>query len=142
MHDNETSSRDLLLIAAIASGLSYQEAADAARCSKSTVARRMATSAFRAEVAEAREEHLHMLRGRLVEAQPTAVKVLSELMVGAGSEADRIRAAKVLLDVHRRDRLVDPTEVDRLIRAVVEIAFGHISEDRQDAFIAQVRALS
>ncbi len=138
---NSRGGADAVLIAALASGRSYQEAAEAAGCSKSTVARRMATDGFRADVSAAREEYIEMLRGRLLQAQPTAVSVLAEIMTRARSDADRILAARALLDVRTRDPLLDEQEVHRVVRLLIDLAMRHVPDDRQGAFVAEVRAL-
>ena len=140
--DDNGTSRDDVLIAALGAGHSYQETAEIARCSKSTVARRMTTASFRAEVAAAREEYVEMMRGRLLQAQPAAVTVLAELMTSADSEADRIRAARALLDVRKRDLILDEGEFVRVLRRIIDIAMTHVPEEKQAAFIAQVRAVS
>jgi hypothetical protein len=140
--NNGSRTRDEILVTALAAGLSYQEAANAAACSKSTVARRMATPTFFAEVACARDEYVGMLRGRLLEAAPAAVMVLSDLMVTARSDADRVRAARALLDMQRKDLFFDQAEIGRVIRCVVNAAINHLSDEEQMAFVADLRALT
>jgi hypothetical protein len=140
--DNGSRRIEEILVTALAAGLSYQEAADAAGCSKSTVARRMATPAFLGEVACAREEYVAMLRGRLLEAAPAAVMVLADLMATARSDADRIRAARALLEKQRKDLFFDQAEIRRLIRSVVDAAISHLSDEEQMAFVADLRALT
>jgi hypothetical protein len=141
--DNENRHASDPLVLALACGRSYKEAAELVGCSKATVARRMATPEFRASVCVAREEYATMLRGRLLQAQPDAVSVLVELMVTARSDGDRIRAARALLEMHKRDRLgVEQAEVERTLREVVDIAMTHIPEASQSTFIAEVQAIA
>jgi hypothetical protein len=140
--DHDGTSVDDVLIAALGAGHSYQETAEIARCSKSTVARRMTTASFRAEVAAAREEYVEMMRGRVMQAQPSAVTVLADLMMTATSDADRIRAARALLEVRRRDPFVDEGEFARVVRRIVDVAMTHVPEENQAAFIAEVRAIA
>lgn len=63
-------------------------------------------------------------------------------MVNGKSDADRIRAAKALLDTHRRDPLADESDVYRLLRTIIDLAIAHIPEANQGAFIAQARAIA
>jgi hypothetical protein len=65
---------DEVLVAALAAGASYEEAARAAGVSKSTVRRRMGEAAFRARVFDTRDELLTALRGRLLRAAPFALR--------------------------------------------------------------------
>jgi transposase len=71
--------RDSLVIAALARGASYADAARVAGVSKATVSRRMAEPTFRGRVAKEREETLERVRGTLVEGSLAAARTLVEL---------------------------------------------------------------
>lgn len=72
--------QDEVLIAALARGLTYRAAAEAAGVSRRTVARRMAEEAFAEEVAKVRGEYVSVVTGRLLEMAPAALDVLLELL--------------------------------------------------------------
>ena len=130
-------------MAALVSGLSYAEAGDIAGCSKSTVARRMRRPEFRGTVEEGRREFADMLSGRLLQAQPAAVTVLADLMATAISEADRIRAARALLQI-RRTELV-PMEIDdvrRIVGDVLDVALRYVPEENQRLLLRDLRAVN
>lgn len=71
---------DAILVAALAAGNSYQEAGRQAGVTERTVGRRMATPAFSARVAAAREERVAVMCGALTELAPRAVERLAELL--------------------------------------------------------------
>jgi hypothetical protein len=66
---------DGLLVAALATGASHDEAGRSAGVSKTTVKRRMASEKFRRAVAEERLEVVETVRGRLVGAAPSASRL-------------------------------------------------------------------
>jgi len=96
--------RDAVLIAALARGASYTEAAHVAGLSKATVARRMAEPAFRGQVIEEREETIERVRGMLIEGSLAAAKTLLELASGAAGESVRLAASLRTLELVLRRR--------------------------------------
>jgi TATA-binding protein-associated factor Taf7 len=125
MSPNDTDtpdSADEALVAALASGLSYVEAAEKCGISKATVCRRMRDREFRRRVAEARGDMVHELVNRLTSKMLAAADVAVELLK---SKDERVRLAAAeklikgafngfaLLDVDQRldeieDMLAEP----------------------------------
>lgn len=85
--------RDLLLLGALATGATYEEAAQAAGLSERTVRRRMADDDFRARLWEARSIYLNRALGRLAERSVDAVETLAALL-RSESEQIRLKAAR------------------------------------------------
>jgi hypothetical protein len=109
---------DGLVVAALVSGATYEQAANFAGCSKSTVRRRMSDPEFRSDVSDARREMIEVLRGRLLRAAPSAIETLEELAAGATSEAVRLGAAKTIVSSATESRL-DPLDG---LRRIISIA--------------------
>ncbi len=138
--------RDELLVAALASGSSYSEAAKVARCSLSTVRRRMADSAFRERVMTERADYVDALRARLLAAAPSAVDALIDLLGTDGSV--RLGAARTLLD-HSLGRSRPAVEFDRisgstvtrLVSSLVEAALMYMDEDVQTSFLDRAQSI-
>jgi len=86
---NGKRARDELIVAALATGSTYDEAAKKAGVSRATVARRMSEWEFRAHVAEERERIVDGGRGTLVAQALAAADVLAELAAKAESETVR-----------------------------------------------------
>ena len=112
--------RDELVVAALASGSSYDEAAKAAGLSRSTVARRMREWDFRARVIEERERVVETVRGKLASTAPAAAEVIASLAASADSETVRLSAASRILDYSLRRRAgfdtFDSSEVGAIVR--------------------------
>jgi hypothetical protein len=72
--------RDERIIAALAVGDSYAQAATEARCSRRTVERRMQDSEFRRRVGEARDEYSARALGRLAAMGPKAAAVFDRAL--------------------------------------------------------------
>lgn len=113
---------DRLLAATLATGASYAQAGEAAGCSPATVKRRMAEPAFRAHVAELRLDHVRRVEHRLAELSGRALEALEALMVDADAPAQRLGAAKVVLEGLLRFR--EAGEVERRL-AELEARLGH-----------------
>jgi hypothetical protein len=90
------SNDDELIMAALAAGMSYTEAAAAAGSSERTVRRRMSDAHFATEVSRRRAEQVAALTGRLLGASHNAIDVLRNCM-DAESDAVRLRAAQLVL---------------------------------------------
>jgi hypothetical protein len=134
--------RDHLIVAALASGSTYGDAARKSGVSKATVARRMGDWEFRVRVADERERVVERVRGQLLAQAPGAVDVLAELSANATNESARIRAATQILDYALRRRAgldaFESTEVRSLVREVVEIALVHVPVEAQETFLRKV----
>ena len=94
---------DGALIAALALGASYEEAAEQAGCSRRTVARRMADQEFRQRVDELSAEPVSRARWVLNAALPAAAEQLVDMATAPASITVRpayvhLRALTVLLD--------------------------------------------
>src|SRR3954466_785441 len=89
--------RDDLIIAALAVGLSYEQAAGKAGCSARTVRRRMEDCEFRAAVVENRRVEVDRMRASLVGAAPAAIETLRALAASARSESVRLGAARAIV---------------------------------------------
>src|SRR5438874_578089 len=100
-HENGHGRRDVddLLAASLASGMTYDQAAASAGCSRATVTRRMSSEKFRARVDEERAELVNRLKNRVSDAATRAVDVLDSLAANARSESVRVTAAGKLLDL-------------------------------------------
>ncbi len=103
MTANGTKNR-ALLVALLAAGRPYNECAHEAGVSVRTIGRLMADTAFKSEVAAARNELVQRIAGRLADAGAETVKTLVELRDGAESEAVRLGAARSVLEYLTRLR--------------------------------------
>ena len=113
-HDEATSRRaaqDEILIAGLASGLSYEEAGKAAGCVGRTVARRMEDAEFARRVASRRGEHVLAVAGQLTALSAEAVEVIRGCMQD-GSARTRLAAAKTLLELAVKFRNSHDLEVE------------------------------
>jgi len=88
---------ETLLIARLAAGATFTEAAKAAGVDERTVRRRWAEPEFRREVSAVRGELISSAVGRLSRHATKAVDVLAELMESAESETVRLSAARAVL---------------------------------------------
>jgi hypothetical protein len=136
---------DGLLVAALAFGASYADAAQVAGVSKATVARRMGEPAFRARVLEEREQRTDRVRGVLVDASLRAAESLAELADGAESESVRLAAAARVIDLALRRRpgfdSFSASEVATLVGQIVELALGRLPDEEAEGFVRAVRAI-
>ena len=89
---------DELLAAALGMGASYERAAAIAACSKATVKRRMGDPDFRARVGDLRRDHVHRVDVRLADLSTHAIDALDDLIADRDSPAQRLGAARVVLD--------------------------------------------
>ena len=97
MAGGDRSGADVALIAALASGLTVQDAATQAHVSERTARRRLEPREFRRQVADARAAVLERAIGRLVDATTDAADTLRALLK-ADSESVRHAAAKTLIE--------------------------------------------
>src|SRR4051794_13806007 len=89
---------DAVLIAALAGGATYDDAARQANVSERTVRRRLGEPAFKRQVDDARAEMLAQAVARLTSASTAAVETLRALL---NSELDfaRLAAARSILEI-------------------------------------------
>jgi hypothetical protein len=136
---------DALLVAALAFGASYADAARVAGVSKATVARRMSEVPFRARVLEEREQRADRVRGVLMDASLRAAESLAELANGAESESVRLAAAARVIDLALRRRpgfdTFSHSEVVDIIRRVADLALERLPDEQAEGFVLEVRAL-
>ncbi|MCE9621225.1 MAG: hypothetical protein K8R99_02650 [Actinomycetia bacterium] len=112
--------RDEVLIAALASGAAYSEAARQGGCGVRTVARRMRDDGFRRSVAEARDLWVTQTAGSLTALGPDAVAVLAEVMQDETTRY-RLAAAQTVLTQGLRTRQHHELEAEvREIRAELD----------------------
>lgn len=95
--------QDELIVAALASGATYPEAAGLASTSPRTVRRRMADEAFARRVSTARGELVAAVTGRLTDVAFEAVDTLRHGL-NAEKSVDQIRAAHEILVLGLRYR--------------------------------------
>lgn len=112
---------DKIIVAALATGLSYKEAGALAHVSSKTVQRRMAAPEFAAEVLRQRDEHAARITNMLTSLEERAVQTLGQLLA-ADRDADRLRAAQLVLSVGHQRRQTDDLvrrldELDRQVQA-------------------------
>src|SRR5215216_6637173 len=91
------SGADLVLIAALAGGATYEDAGKQGGVSERTVRRRMDEPEFRQQVESARVEVLARAVAMLTSASVEAVETLRSLLV-AESDSARLGAAKAILE--------------------------------------------
>jgi hypothetical protein len=138
--------RDEIVVAALAAGMTYREAGGEAGLSERTVRRRMGDSAFRARVAEQRQEHAERVRGLLLNAAPAAAATLAKLAAEAESESVRLGAARATLGHvagQQRsffDESVPEKEIARVITEIINIAMKFIPDEVAMDFSREVRA--
>jgi hypothetical protein len=85
-------------------GATVVEAADAANVSERTVYRRLHDSEFREQLLAGRDELLCRTTGELVEASTEAVATLRDLLSPQSPAAQRLGAARAILDLSMRLR--------------------------------------
>ncbi len=140
---------DDLIVAALAAGASYSEAAAAARVSRKTVQRRMADAAFRAEVASARSEVIEAVKGQLLGAAPAAIRTLAEVGAsGSAPPAARVSAARAVLELALGRRSILDLDAVPLrdykgdVEAVLDLALEHLPEEGHRPFVHAVQRLT
>lgn len=141
---------DSALIAALASGKTYKEAARIARVSERTVERRMGEQEFRASVARARDRIVERALGRATDSMTEAITTLTTLMRSSASDSVKLRAARTILEFGggrhplteavSRTFMMDTTEASRLVTLIVDTAFDYVPVEAQRHFIERVRA--
>lgn len=153
MSANGRHNADAALLAALATGLTFAEAARSAGVSERTARRRMEDDNFRSQLSDARAALVDRVVGRASDAAAEAVESLRLLMRSAESETARISAARTLLQFVRQ-RGPDPI-ADALQRAgsitihdfqnvlgkVMDAAIDRIPEERRDEFLLAVRQI-
>ena len=107
---------DFRLVAALASGATYEDAAEAADVSERTVYRRMSDPEFRSHLYAARARYLNIALGTLADASTELVTMLLEMARGAESENVRLGAIRTALEASHRLR--EATEIGDRIAAL------------------------
>lgn len=110
---------DEVVLAALAAGHTYSQAAKIAGLSTKTVQRRMADPLFRAELDELKLQVVQQTAASLGDAATAAVSTLKKLLVSK-DEYVRLKAANSLLDVSIRYR--ETLEVSERLAALEERA--------------------
>ncbi len=95
---------DPILVEALASGASHQEAADRAKVSLRTVTRRVSDPAFVALIDELHARSLEGIAANLTASAAAAVETLKELLGPEQPAPVRVRAAQALLSEARQSR--------------------------------------
>jgi hypothetical protein len=118
-------SADDLLVLALATGATGDEAAQAAGVSPRTVARRVNDHALMSRVAALRSEMVSRACGRLADAMAAAADVLRRLLASA-DEGVQIRAARAVLELGLKAREAEEIEarVRELEERVAEVVGG------------------
>lgn len=103
--------QDEILVDALATGVSYEAAAELAGCSGRTVARRMADPEFARRVSKRRGERVVATAGQLTSLSSEAVETIRGCL---DDESPRVRlaAAKALLDLGAKYRNTHDLEVE------------------------------
>jgi hypothetical protein len=137
---------DELIVAALATGATYAEAATVADVSKSTVRRRMDEADFRARVYEEQRELVESMRARLLQAAPSAIETLASLAISADSDSVRVRAAREVVDLtlvrKRSFDAISSREFVWIVGRIVEVALRHVPSEHQESFISEIDALA
>lgn len=145
---------DSALIAALASGMTYGDAAQAAGVSERTARRRMEDESFRSQVTAARADLVQRAVGRASDSLVEAVETLEDLMRSASSESARLGAARALLDFVGRRRgdpiadaihgatTISEREFSRIFGSLLDAALERLPEDDRETFLMDVRALA
>lgn len=130
---------DGLILDALANGHSYTEAAGIAGVSRSTVARRMRDSEFRALVGAERESNVEEARSKIARAAPAAVETLIDLHESAAGESVRSSAARALVEfaLSRRPGLnwVEMSEVERYVNEMLDVALAYVPANERTHFL-------
>ncbi len=89
---------DRVLAVALGTGASYARAGEIAGVSRATVARRMSEESFRALVEDLRADQVGRIEGRLGDLSGNALGALEELLADSDAPAQRLGAARVVLE--------------------------------------------
>ena len=100
---------DEILIAALAAGRNYADAAELAGVDRRTVCRRMQLPEFARRVSEGRREHAVMVSGHLASSSPRAVETIVACLDDDDSRV-RLAAAKLLVEMDLRARSINDIE--------------------------------
>lgn len=111
--DDRRTAQDELIIECLAAGMSYPQTGEIAGCTARTVSRRMADRDFARLVSLRRGERVRAIAGQLTALADDAVRTIRELLAGAERDADRLRAAHMVLTFVGRFR-ADTDLEDRL----------------------------
>lgn len=125
---NTAGDADDVIIAALADGLNYQAAGDAAGVSARTVRRRMADEAFAAEVSARRSERISEITALLVDQGANAVQALHRALDPEEDIYPRLRAAQVALNLILKYRAAGELE-DRLVAVERRLAEANLPTD-------------
>jgi hypothetical protein len=154
MSVNGRHNADSALVAALAAGMTYADAARVAGVSERTARRRMEDEPFRSQVTAARGDLVQRAVGRASDSLVEAVETLQDLMRSASSESARLGAARALLDFvgrRRRDPIteainglttVSGPELAQIMGSVVDAALDRLPEDEEEPFLRDVLALA
>ena len=107
--ENRREAQDEIIVSALATGSSYNEAGEVAGVSGRTVARRMAEPSFARLVAERRKEQVVAVAGRVSSLTTDALTAVEDCLSDESSRT-RLAAAKLLLEWSfrlRRDEDLD-----------------------------------
>ena len=105
--------QDDLIIECLAAGMSYPQAGEIAGCTARTISRRMANRDFARRVSRRRGERVQAIAGQLTALAEDAVTTVREVLASADRDADRLRAAHMVLTLLGRFR-ADTDLEDRL----------------------------
>jgi len=103
MATNGRSRDETVLITALASGKTNQEASDLSGIPERTVYRRLKKPVFKQRVAEARDDIFQRVNGQLADINAAAVQRLDEL-IHSRNETVAIQAIRLALDHTRKQR--------------------------------------
>ena len=103
--------KDAIIIAALAAGRNYREAAELAGVDRRTVCRRMQVPEFARRVSEGRDEHAVVVSGGLASSTPRAVSTIVDCLDDESPKV-RLAAAKLLLEMDLKARRVNEMERD------------------------------
>jgi AcrR family transcriptional regulator len=118
---NGRQNADTVLIAALASGITVEDAAARTKVGVTTVYRRLKDEAFRQHVRDVRAEILGRSVGRLSDATVAAVETLRQLLTAEGDQV-KLGAARAILD--QVVRLREHTDIEERLAALESAAAG------------------
>lgn len=94
---NRRAAQDLVLVACLSIGKSYDEAGETAGISGRTVARRMSDPEFARRVEALRAEHVAALTGQVLALGPEALQAIRDCLGADRPPVQRLRAASLAL---------------------------------------------
>jgi hypothetical protein len=113
-----TGEPDDLLAAALASGKTWKQAAEATGFSQSTIARRVKEPEFRQKVRDFRREMVDEALGKASAALVDSITILHEISIASPMDAVRVSAAKACIDA--QDKLRRHVELEERIAKLEE----------------------